>query len=129
RTGRVVAWAHGTLGLVRRCQPSVQPALEIWGEPPYGINTVAWGSAARGDRHAGAPANGILAGMVAAGWIVAATDYHADLWDDGRLQPFIIGKIEAANVVDSVRAAHRLLRRLDDGDGRRSRAGVGRSRP
>jgi hypothetical protein len=114
-TGRVVAWAHGTLGLVHRCQPSVQPALEIWGEPPYGINAVAWGAAASGDRHTGTPEHGILAGMIDAGWIVAATDYYADLWGDGSLQPFIIGKIEAANVVDCVRAAHHLLCRLDDG--------------
>lgn len=40
-TGRVVAWRHGTLGLARRCQPSVQPGLAIWGEPPYGIGRVA----------------------------------------------------------------------------------------
>ena len=29
--GRVIAWCHGTLGMVQRCQPSAQPAAEVWG--------------------------------------------------------------------------------------------------
>ncbi len=108
-TGRVVAWCHGTLGLTRRCQPSAQPELEIWGEPPYGIGRVAWGSDAGGDRHEGAVEDGILAGMIGNGWIVAATDYIADLSGGDGLQPWIVGKVQAANAVDSVRAAHHLL--------------------
>ena len=112
-TGRVVAWCHGTLGLARRCQPSVQPAMEIWGDPPYGIGRVAWGSDDRGDRHAGAVEDGILAGMIGNGWVVAATDYVGDLTGGDGLQPWVVGKIQAANVVDSVRAAHHLLAALN----------------
>ena len=108
RAGRMVAWTHGTLGVIPRCQPSANPALAIWGPPPFGINTVSWGSAARGDAHSGKPEDGMLAGMIERGWIVTATDYAGGAGDD-TLQPFVIGKIEAANAVDNVRAAHQLL--------------------
>lgn len=114
-TGRAVAWCHGTLGVVRRCQPSEQPATEIWGRPPYGINQVAWGSETRGDVMAGDPQDGILAGMIDKGWLVAATDYASDFSTAGALQPFVLGKIEAANIIDSVRAAHHLLAEVYDG--------------
>jgi hypothetical protein len=113
-TGRVVAWSHGTLGLTPRCQPSEDPANLIWGATPWGINTVAWGSEAAGNRRAGKPERGILAGMIAEGWIVSATDYYADRWGGDGLQPFLLGKIEAANTLDNIRAAHHLLRAVYD---------------
>ncbi|MGN6033052.1 MAG: lipase family protein, partial [Thermomicrobiales bacterium] len=111
-SGRMVAWTHGTLGVIPRCQPSANPALEIWGPPPFGINTVNWGSETRGDAHAGKPEDGMLAGMIARGWVVTATDYAGGIGDD-RLQPFVIGKIEAANAVDNLRVAHQLLASLE----------------
>ena len=40
-TGRVIDWDHGTLGVTARCQPSANPDEEIWGPPPYAINTVS----------------------------------------------------------------------------------------
>lgn len=113
-TGRVVAWTHGTLGIIQRCQPSENPAQEIWGPAPFGINQVSWGSAAHGDVHAGRPEDGMLAGMIDQGWIVAATDYASEVSGDGALQPFVIGKIEAANAIDCIRAAHTLLEGLHD---------------
>ena len=114
-TGRVVAWTHGTLGIIQRCQPSENPAQEIWGPAPFGINQIAWGSEAHGDAHAGRPEDGMLAGMIDQGWIVAATDYASEVSGDGALQPFVIGKIEAANAIDCIRAAHALLAGLHDG--------------
>ena len=112
---RVVAWAHGTLGIQQHCQPSENPALELWGAPPFGINRVAWGNDANGDAHAGPQEDGILAGMIAEGWIVAATDFANDRSAVGGLQPFVLGKVEAANTIDSVRAAHHLLAAAYDG--------------
>lgn len=107
--GRVVSWTHGTLGVVQRCQPSMQPSLEIWGATPFGINQVAWGSDAREDRHKGRVEDGILAGMIDHGWIVTATDYASEYSTSSVLQPYVLGKIEAANAIDAIRAAHHLL--------------------
>lgn len=109
-TGRVVAWEHGTLGLTRRCMPSEDPANLIWGPTPWGINTVAWGTEAAGNQRAGRPEDGILAGMTGEGWIVTATDYYVDRWGGDVLQPYVLGRVEAANTIDNIRAAHHLLR-------------------
>ena len=107
--GRVVSWSHGTRGAVTRCQPSIDPAADIFGPTPVGLNLVAWSDNANGDGPQGTAANGILAGMAGAGWIVTASDYYTDLWGGESLMPFIMGKIEAANSIDLVRAAHHLL--------------------
>jgi len=109
KRGRLVSWTHGTLGVTQRCQPSETPGLEIWGATPYGINQVAWGSEASGDYHAGEPQEGMLAGMMENGWIVTATDYASEYSTTSLLQPYAIGKIEAANAIDNLRAAHHLL--------------------
>ena len=114
-TGQVVAWCHGTLGMVHRCQPSAQPASEIWGPTPYGINTISWGSAANNDQHVGSPENGILAGIIDAGWIVAASDFYVGLGDSDALEPWVVGKIEAANTIDNIRAAYQLLTTVYEG--------------
>ncbi len=111
RRGRIVSWSHGTIGLVTRCQPSSDPAARIFGPTPVGLNLVAWSNNANGDGPQGTAADGILAGMVQAGWIVTASDYYADLWNGSTLQPYIMGKIQAANGTDLVRAAHHLLAR------------------
>lgn len=109
-TGRIANWDHGLLGITAGCQPSVTPEASIWGPTPLGINTVAWGSDVNKDTHSGTPQNGMLAGMIARGWVVTATDYYAELpGGAATLQPFMLGKIEAANSIDIVRAAHQLL--------------------
>lgn len=111
-TARGIAWCHGTLGMTQRCQPSSQPAAEIWGPTPYGINALSWGSTDAGDQHTGTPENGILAGLIAAGWVVTASDYITGLGDSNFLEPYGVGKIEAANVIDNMRAAHQLLQQV-----------------
>ncbi len=75
---RVVAWAHGTIGLGDECAPSRNPA---------NMPTMApW-----------------LEQMMAAGWIVTATDYQGL----GTPAPYsyLVGEPEARDVVNSVRAA------------------------
>lgn len=114
-TARAIAWCHGTLGMTQRCQPSTQPEAEIWGPTPYGINALAWGSADAGDLHTGTPENGILAGLIAAGWVVVASDYLTGLGDSDLLEPYAAGKIEAANTIDNLRAAHELLSQVYPG--------------
>ncbi len=107
--GRVVSWSHGTVGAVTRCQPSTDPAAGIFGPTSAGLNLVAWSNNANGAGPQGTAADGILAGMTGAGWIVTASDYYTDLWGGESLMPFIMGKIEAANNIDLVRAAHHLM--------------------
>src|SRR4051812_36219248 len=111
--GRVVSWSHGTRGLIPRCLAASNPAGSIWGPTPEGINLVAWSNNANGAGPQGTAADGILAGMTGAGWIVTASDLYADLWGGTTLEPFIIGKIEAANGIDLVRAAHQLMTAVD----------------
>jgi pimeloyl-ACP methyl ester carboxylesterase len=105
--GRIVAWSHGTLGTIPSCQPSFEPESYVWKETPYGIGAVALGEAK------GKSSNGILSGMIDEGLIVAASDYYVDLAGKKSMMPYAIGKIEAANVIDSVRAVHQLLTTKD----------------
>jgi len=76
----VIAWAHPTTGVVRACAPSLRPdpAKTIWG----------------------------LINILAAGFVVAATDYPG-LGTPG-VHPYLIGKSEGRAVLDSVRAARNL---------------------
>ena len=76
----VVAWAHPTVGMGQDCTPSkaADPSVDIPG----------------------------FAQMIANGWIVTSTDY-VGLGTEGVL-PYLIGTGEAANVIDSVRAARDL---------------------
>jgi alpha-beta hydrolase superfamily lysophospholipase len=83
----VVAWAHGTTGVAERCAPSLL-SDQITAVP--GIEE-----------------------MVAAGWVVTATDYPG-LGTPGP-HPYLVGQSEARAVLDSVRAA----RQLDIGAGER----------
>lgn len=79
-TGRpVVAFTHGTIGIARRCAPSLLP----------------------GDAYA--PAIAGLAGFLAAGFVVTATDY-AGLGSDATTG-YLVGTSEAYSTLDSVRAA------------------------
>jgi len=73
----VIAWAHGTTGLVARCMPSRFP-----------------------DPTAGIPA---LTQAIAQGWAIVATDY-AFAEPDGP-HPYLIGEGQARGVLDALRAA------------------------
>jgi alpha-beta hydrolase superfamily lysophospholipase len=76
----VVAWAHGTTGVARKCAPSLYPQALTW-----------------------IPG---LEDMLARGFVVAATDY-AGLGTAGA-HPYLIGESGAHSVLDSVRAARHL---------------------
>jgi len=102
RGGRLLTWAHGTIGLQQRCLPSSDPATHIWGPMPSGIQTVAWGSLL--GTHQGQPDDGALQYAMDHGWVVAAPDYQPN-------DTYIIGKVAAANVLDSARAATQLMDR------------------
>lgn len=109
-TANVVAWSHGTLGVVAGCQPSLQPDALIWAPTPWGIDQASWATGRPDETVTGDSQDGMLAGMVNAGWIVVATDYDVDLsGGTSTLLPFILGKVEAANDLDAVRAGDQLL--------------------
>ncbi len=76
----VVAWAHGTIGVLPEC----------------------------GTSHAPDPFKYIpeLQLMIDDGFVVAATDYPG-LGTPGT-HPYLVGPVEAASVLDSIRAAHQL---------------------
>lgn len=78
RGGRpVVAWAHGTTGIARKCAPSMRPSI---------FQTI------RG-----------LRDLLARGYVVTATDYPG-LGTTGP-HPYLVGISEGRAVLDSVRAA------------------------
>jgi pimeloyl-ACP methyl ester carboxylesterase len=85
---KIVAFAHGTVGVARNCAPSLQNG---------GFAQIIEG----------------LGEFIAAGYVVAATDYEG-LGTPGP-NAYLVGRVEAMDVLDSVRAAHRL---------REARAGV-----
>src|SRR6516162_8689296 len=76
----VIAWEHGTTGLLQKCMPSLVSA------PTEGI-----------------PARDRI---VMAGWVVVATDYS--FAEKGGPHPYIIGEGEARAALDSVRAARQM---------------------
>jgi pimeloyl-ACP methyl ester carboxylesterase len=78
----VVGVGHGTVGLASRCAPSLSQ------QPFTGAVTA-------------------LATLVSEGWVAVTTDY-AGLGTPG-MHPFLVGKSEAHNVLDAVRAAHEVL--------------------
>jgi alpha-beta hydrolase superfamily lysophospholipase len=93
---RVVAWAHGTLGGARDCAPSIpdNPVRNLvdyytYNDPDF-IDV-------------GQPA---LSQLLKAGDVVTATDYQG-LGGPG-VHQYTVGRTEANNVVDSVKAAQRL---------------------
>jgi pimeloyl-ACP methyl ester carboxylesterase len=79
----VIAWAHGTTGVVPGCAPSVLPA-------PYPFEGVV-------------PA---LGQVVAEGWVLVATDY-AGLGTAGP-HAYLVGESEARATLDAVRASRQL---------------------
>jgi pimeloyl-ACP methyl ester carboxylesterase len=76
----VIAWEHGTTGLLQKCMPSL---LSL---PTKGIP----------DRDR----------IVMAGWVVVATDYS--FAEKGGPHPYLIGEGEARATLDSVRAARQI---------------------
>jgi pimeloyl-ACP methyl ester carboxylesterase len=83
----VIAWTHGTTGLLQKCMPSLLSA------PTIGIPAI--------DR------------IVAAGWAIVATDYS--FAEKGGPHPYLIGDGEARAALDSVRAARRMSALILDG--------------
>jgi len=82
----VIAWEHGTTGLLQKCMPSLVSA------PTEGIPAL--------DR------------IVKAGWVVVATDYS--FAEKGGPHPYLIGEGEARATLDSVRAAREMSELLLD---------------
>jgi acetyl esterase/lipase len=76
----VIAWAHGTTGLLQKCMPSLVSA----------------------------PSDGIPARERAmdAGWVIVATDYS--FAERGGPHPYLVGEGEARAVLDAVRAARQM---------------------
>ncbi|HET7714485.1 MAG TPA: lipase family protein [Bauldia sp.] len=76
----IVAWAHGTTGIVPKCAPSLRP------EPIKGIPGI----------------NEIISGD----FVLAATDYPG--LGAGTIHPYLVGVSEGRAVLDSVRAVRAL---------------------
>ena len=76
----VIAWEHGTTGLLQKCMPSL-------------LSAASKGIPER-DR------------IVMAGWVVVATDYS--FVEKGGPHPYLIGEGEARAALDSVRAARQI---------------------
>ena len=79
----VIAWAHGTTGVARRCAPSVLP------------NPWTAGAFFSLDR------------VIAEGWALVATDY-VGLGSEGA-HPYLVGEPAGRSVLDAVRAARQLV--------------------
>ena len=78
----VVGVAHGTVGIASRCAPSLS-------DQPFTGPVAA------------------LVELVTQGWVAVSTDY-AGMGTAGP-HPYLVGKAEAHNVLDAVRAAHEVL--------------------
>jgi len=89
--GKIVAWAHGTMGLADQCAPSRTDHLDLPGFDDYSAT---------------------VASYLSQGWTVTATDY-AGLGTPG-VHPYLVGESEGRSVIDSVRAARRLNPDLSD---------------
>jgi len=76
----VIAWEHGTTGLLQKCMPS------LFSAPSAGIPGR--------DR------------IVKAGWVVVETDYS--FAENGGPHPYLIGEGEARATLDSIRAARQM---------------------
>ncbi len=92
----VVSWAHGTTGIARNCAPSMveNPAKDaLFYFFPYSADRI----------NSGIPG---LTQMIAAGYVVAATDYDG-LGAPGFHQ-YMIGPTEGRNVLDAAVAAQHI---------------------
>lgn len=77
----VVAWAHPTDGMGDPCAPSLDASTAI--------------------------AHGFLNALLSRGWEVVATDYQGEGTAPG-IEPYLVGPVEAADVLDAVVAARHL---------------------
>lgn len=89
----VIAWAHGTIGLLQDCQVSNDPAKFV-GPMPAGIGAVT---------KKGTQQDGALYGMLKAGYAVVATDYPAGGMGLTKLQSYVLGVPAGLAVLDSAR--------------------------
>lgn len=89
----VVAWAHGTVGLVEECQASERPATFV-GPMPGGIGPAT---------KKGTQESGALVGMLRRGYAVVATDYPSAGVGSNVLQYYALGVPEGLAVLDSAR--------------------------
>lgn len=78
----VVAWAHGTTGVARKCAPSVLP--DPWSAGAFFL----------------------LDDVIGEGWALVATDYVG--LGGGDRHPYLVGEPAAHSVLDAVRAARQL---------------------
>lgn len=83
----VVAYGHGTTGVLTDCAPSTDP--ELLGSSP------------------------IVAGLVRSGYVVAVSDYQG-LGLDSTYHPYLDATTAANNLIDSVRAAQKLVPNTSD---------------
>ena len=90
----VVAWAHGTIGLMADCQPSNKPDKFV-GPMPAGVGAPTKG---------GAQKDGALVGMLRRNYAVVATDYPSSGMGGSALQYYVLGVPAAMAVLDSARA-------------------------
>lgn len=79
----VVAWAHGTTGIARRCAPSAM--ADPWSPGAFFL----------------------VDDVVEQGWALVAADYIG-LGAGGEAHPYLVGEPTARSVLDSVRAARQL---------------------
>ena len=89
----VIAWAHGTIGLLQSCQPSKNPEKFV-GPMPAGIGAPT----AKGTQQDGA-----LYGLLQDGYAVVATDYPSNGMGGDGLQSYVLGVPAALAVIDSAR--------------------------
>jgi len=101
-TGRLLSWAHGTIGLQQACLPSNRPEATFWAPMGSGIGAVGWGTGL--GAHLGSATDGALQVAMNRGWVVAATDYQPN-------DTYIMGRVAGANVIDIGRAAAQLMTR------------------
>lgn len=110
---RVIAWAHGTVGIKQKCQPSNNPDSGLFGKMPGGLGAVAWGSDLDGTLTSGLARNGALQTFIDQGYVIAATDYFSGIMPgsttQNAYQHYAAGMPSGANVLDSVRAAIALV--------------------
>jgi pimeloyl-ACP methyl ester carboxylesterase len=82
KTGKTVAWGHGTTGLADQCSPSINQNV-FWPE-----------------------ARAAVAALLAKGWTIAAPDYPG--LGTPSAHPYLIGESEARSIIDAVKAARSL---------------------
>ncbi len=96
---RIVSWSHGTVGLPTACQPGQYPETRIFGKMATGIGPVV----------AGKSPTGALQTLINSGKAVASSDYFSGLGDESDFQPYMAGRVAAANSIDMISAAHALI--------------------